>query len=438
MKIQTLIIGGGLAGLACAKKLQTQSKAYLIVEKEAEIGGLCRSIQSRGFTFDYTGHFLHFKNPKIQQWILQQFPQGFQTRRRHAVIFSHQTYTEYPYQENNFGLPFEIIQENIHEFLNQQLLQTHRHKSGSSGHFEDWCYQNFGRGIAKNFMIPYNRKLWKFPLSQLTTHWMGRFVPQVKIHQMIKGALGQTQSSTGYNAVFFYPRSNGISALPKVLASNLSNIVTSQALVHLNVKKKKAVIANGTEIQYEFLVSSIPLPYLIEKIEGIPDTLKKQAKRLKATSVFNINFGLNIPQPIPYSWVYFPEKEFGFHRAGSVSACVTGVAPRNKSTLYVEYSYRGHQSNREQFKKDARRQLQRLHWIRSEKDIEVEVDLDLPHAYVIYDDHREKTVQHLLAWLEHYKIYSIGRYGRWEYGSMESAIAQGLEIAETIHKRSHP
>jgi len=29
-------------------------------------------------------------------------------------------------------------------------------------------------------------------------------------------------------------------------------------------------------------------------------------------------------------------------------------------------------------------------------------------------------------------IHCVGRYGRWEYGSMESAIAQGLEAGEKI------
>ena len=34
------------------------------------MGGLCRTVLDRGFTFDYTGHFLHFHKPDVQQWVL--------------------------------------------------------------------------------------------------------------------------------------------------------------------------------------------------------------------------------------------------------------------------------------------------------------------------------------------------------------------------------
>ena len=68
MKIQTLIAGGGLAGLACARELADSSHPYLLVEKQKEVGGLCRSVLDRGFSFDYTGHFLHFHKPALRQW----------------------------------------------------------------------------------------------------------------------------------------------------------------------------------------------------------------------------------------------------------------------------------------------------------------------------------------------------------------------------------
>jgi hypothetical protein len=64
------------------------------------------------------------------------------------------------------------------------------------------------------------------------------------------------------------------------------------------------------------------------------------------------------------------------------------------------------------------------------------VDLDLPGAYVIYDEKRNKTVPGLLSFLRENRIFSIGRYGRWEYGSMESAMEQGIEAAREILKSS--
>ncbi len=56
-----LIIGAGLAGLSTAYHLGSKD-GYQICEKEGEVGGLCRSYEKDGFTFDYTGHLLHLRN----------------------------------------------------------------------------------------------------------------------------------------------------------------------------------------------------------------------------------------------------------------------------------------------------------------------------------------------------------------------------------------
>ena len=56
-----LILGGGLAGLSAARTLDAAGRPYRILERESEIGGLCRSIRRDGFVFDLTGHLLHLR-----------------------------------------------------------------------------------------------------------------------------------------------------------------------------------------------------------------------------------------------------------------------------------------------------------------------------------------------------------------------------------------
>jgi phytoene dehydrogenase-like protein len=59
-----LIVGAGLAGLSTAYHLS--ETPYRLYEREMEVGGLCRSYRKDGFTFDYTGHLLHFRQPQIK------------------------------------------------------------------------------------------------------------------------------------------------------------------------------------------------------------------------------------------------------------------------------------------------------------------------------------------------------------------------------------
>jgi protoporphyrinogen oxidase len=52
---------------------------------------------------------------------------------------------------------------------------------------------------------------------------------------------------------------------------------------------------------------------------------------------------------------------------------------------------------------------------------------DLPGAYVVYDSHRTPAVNEIQAYLRENGVLSTGRWGSWEYGSMEDAIWQGAE-----------
>jgi protoporphyrinogen oxidase len=112
-------------------------------------------------------------------------------------------------------------------------------------------------------------------------------------------------------------------------------------LKSLSLNQRKALLTSGLEIGFDRLVSSLPLNALAALTRDLPPRLKWAAASLEAVSIYNINLGVRGERRIPYSWVYFPEPEYEFHRAGSVSACVPTVAPPRHSSLYVEFSYRG-------------------------------------------------------------------------------------------------
>ena len=74
--------------------------------------------------------------------------------------------------------------------------------------------------------------------------------------------------------------------------------------------------------------------------------------------------------------------------------------------------------------------LEEMGIIRRASDIRFARPRTIDRAYVVYDRYREAATARILPWLESKGIYSIGRYGRWEYAAMENAILQGMEAAE--------
>src|SRR2546430_17543498 len=68
-----VVVGGGLSGLACAREL---GRDFTLLEAEDRLGGLCRTEVVSGFSFDWTGHWLHARDPQMRELIAQRWLAG--------------------------------------------------------------------------------------------------------------------------------------------------------------------------------------------------------------------------------------------------------------------------------------------------------------------------------------------------------------------------
>ena len=71
-----LILGAGPAGLSLANRLkQDGEKSFLVLEREATAGGLCRSVEVDGAPFDIGGgHFLDVRRPHVNNFLFGFMP----------------------------------------------------------------------------------------------------------------------------------------------------------------------------------------------------------------------------------------------------------------------------------------------------------------------------------------------------------------------------
>ena len=60
LNVKTAILGGGLTGVTLARLLAAEGQSVVVLEKEDQIGGLCRSVTAEGFTFDRGGSHIIF------------------------------------------------------------------------------------------------------------------------------------------------------------------------------------------------------------------------------------------------------------------------------------------------------------------------------------------------------------------------------------------
>lgn len=434
-----VVLGGGLAGLSTLWHLEKAGyDRCQLFEKESRVGGLTRSEEVNGFTFDYTGHLLHFKNDAVKQLVFRLLEGNLHTLVRNSWIFSNGVYTRYPFQTNLYGLPAEIVKECILGFIQAPANQTNgrpgQPKSPSSEYasFAGWIEATLGTGIARHFMTPYNEKLWTIPLDELTCEWMGRFVPTTSLEQILEGALSDRSSHAGYNATFSYPLRGGIESLPRAFAASLKNIHTNHDLTGLDVKHRRLFFGNGEAIPYDVLVTTIPLPTLLGVAREVPVAVREACQRLRFTSVYNINLGVDRNLGDKH-WIYFPEPQYAFYRVGFSHNFSPHQVPAGCGALYAEVAYSPWKPlDKGWIVERVKADLLKAGILETKDQVLAERCLDIPCAYVIYDHPYRKSVETLRAFTRENGIHAIGRYGAWEYSGMEDAIWQGKLTAGAI------
>ncbi len=118
IRTDVLILGGGLAGLSTAYHLERRGRRgrYILVEKKDQVGGMAGSTKVDGFTFDFTGHLLHLHDPYGKKLIMDLLKGNAELLTRNAWIYSHKTFTRYPFQANTYGLPLKVVAECVAGF----------------------------------------------------------------------------------------------------------------------------------------------------------------------------------------------------------------------------------------------------------------------------------------------------------------------------------
>ncbi len=432
-RVSTLILGAGLSGLSCAYHLQDPSR-YRLIEKESAVGGLARTrARPQGFLCDGTGHWLHLRQDYTKSLVDRLLGDNLAPRARRARIYSKGVFTLYPFQANTHGLPKEVVAECL-----QGLIRARYEESlPEPKNYKEWIRKEFGEGISKHFMFPYNEKIYGVPLESLAVDFAKKYIPRPTIDAVIDGALGLSKEALGYNAEFVYPKKGGIGALSEAFHADLARKAergrTPRRIDH---PQRTAIMEDGEEIAYERLVTTIPLPDLIRLLlagdaASVPVEVVEAAGRLRANSVLYFDVAIRGEPKAhqDYHWIYLPEPDFPFYRVGSYSAVERSLAPEGCRSYYVELGHYG-EVDPSRFEQPVVDGLRKLGIIDDESELLFMIPNVLSPAYVLFDDHYESARRTVLDWLASAGIVSVGRYGRWQYNAMEDAILEGREAAE--------
>lgn len=415
------ILGAGLTGMSAARHLGGD---YEIHERLGHAGGHAITTEHDGFRFDRTGHLLHLRDPEMRSWVQRLVGDDCVMVQRRSRIWSQGVYTRYPYQANTFGLPADIAYECLMGYFEALKNEASTPEPKT---FEEFCFKFFGSGFSKHFMIPYNEKLWGIHPRDVTAEWCSRFVPRPKLEDVIAGAVGKNDRELGYNTSFLYP-SLGIGALPAAMCKELTGPVRYRSAPKAVDWRKRELVFEDRRVPYQALISTAPLDLLAGLLVDPPAQLSAAAKRLRCNPLYYLDVGLDVPCGVDLHWVYVPEEKYPFYRVGCYSHFSPKMAPAGKANLYVELSSR-QKPDMQKLVPEVTKALIEMQIIGRSEDLRFANLERIDHAYVVYDHDYVGAVAAIAPFLEQERIISAGRYGGWNYSSMEDALLFGRDAA---------
>ncbi len=419
--VKHLIVGAGISGLTYANYCKGD---YLIVEKENEVGGYCRTIKKGEYVWDYAGHFFHFNTEEFKKKFLDKMPKD-------DIIYNEKC-TKIVHKDKLIDFPF---QTNIHQLDKEEFIDClydlfNKEEKDKYDNFLDMLYGKFGKAIVEKFLKPYNEKLYAIDLKELDVDAMGRFFPYADKEAIIKNMKKHEVNS--YNATFLYPK-NGAGSFIDILYSQLDKdkVMLNTEVKSVDFAAKTAVLSNGEQVKYQYLINTIPLNrFLI--LAGGQDELVDEMSYNKVL-VFNLGFNKASEKCKDEHWLYVADKNCNFYRCGFYN----NILGEQKLSMYIEIGYSKNQEiSAQEIELQLTKTLENLKklGITDEQTVlEEYCSIIMDPAYVHINTQTNKKLDALKQEFAQNNVYTIGRYGAWIYNSMEDSMLKAKELAEKIN-----
>lgn len=416
-QVKYLIIGAGISGLTAANYLK---KDYLLIEKENEPGGYCRTIHRGDYVWDYAGHFFHFKTDEFRRLFHENIPEQdiISQTKRTKILYKGQL-VDYPFQTN-------IHQLEKQEFIDCLYDLFQRKEKPEYSDFLDMLYGKFGKSIVEKFLRPYNEKLYACDLHQLDKDAMGRFFPYADIPQIIANMKREQDSS--YNSTFLYPR-NGAGSFLDALYRRLdaTKVRLGCTLTRVDAERKLAYTDGGEEISFEYLINTAPLNHFLAML-GTDAALELNG-RLSYNKVLVFNLGFSKKSAFKEHWIYVPDKDVNYYRIGFYD----NILSTDKLSMYVEIGYpKDAAVDTEQQLALTLENLKRCGIVTEDNSLIASSTILMDPAYVHIRRDTEAAIAEMKRSLAVSGIHTIGRYGGWTYCSMEDCMLEAKELVQAL------
>jgi protoporphyrinogen oxidase len=420
-----IVLGAGLAGLAAALDLGDHA---IVVERDDRPGGLVRTELRNGFWFDRVLHLLYFSDPNTEARIVELLGDALVPCAPEAWVETRSGVTRFPLQMHLGTLDSATIVECLRDLAECTFAPS----AGPPTSFEDLLLATFGRALCEEFFFPYNRKVWKRPLSSLAPSGFQWNITPPEFREVVRGAVSG-RDFRAYNSRGFYPRPpldadiRGMEVLSRRLASRIPSLLLEHHVEAIDLDERVVWVENNTgrlALRYDrALVSTLPLPVAIRLCMQAPAELRERCATLTANRVYTVAISI-ADEAISFTRLVY------LHEFDPACAPPTGWCLLAELTESTDGPIRTESVLIERTIADV---IAVGALPEGCEVIDAAVIVNEP-AYVVFDLEGQRIVEDAREFLRAHDVVTVGRYGRWEYSSMSQVMRDGFAVGRELRE----
>ena len=494
MKVDTLVIGAGPAGLTAAQQLQLAGRTdVLVLEASEHVGGISKTVSHNGNRIDIGGHRFFSKSDWVMDWWRSMLPiarpedvldevdfrlryQGAQRLLGRDAVSACEKDAEVMLLRNRlsriywggkfFDYPLKPGLDMARKLGPARCLRIGSSYARSSVFpirpeltLEQFLTNRFGRELYLTFFKEYTEKVWGVPCSEISAEWGAQRIKSLSIAEALKHAarkaLGGDRKVEATSLIehFLYPKL-GPGQMWEVVARKLQlgGLRLMHGLTVNGIEREgsciRAVRARDAEghtlrVEANHVISTMPIKDLVAAFdEGPGAELDDIAAGLQYRDFFTVGLlyrrlAPSLGSGLKDNWIYIQEPGVKVGRLQVFNNWSPYmVADPTTWWLGLEFFARDDDAlwamEDGALKELAVREMQHLR-LAEPKDVIDATVLRMPKAYPGYFGDAYSRFGKLREWLDALNnLYLVGRNGMHRYNNQDHSMLSARAAVQVL------